>query len=456
MAVKNGGNLYQGTKGSVKEIYSRGLCTGCGTCAIVCPLSVIEIVRDESRGIYVPEIDENTCTECGLCLEVCPGHSVNFKELNLNIFGKEPENSWLGNYIDLYVGHATDYQIRYSSSSGGVLTALLVLALEEGIIDGALVTRMNPSRPLEPEVIIARNREDIISSSGSKYCPVPANIGLRTIGGEKGRFATVGLPCHIHGLRKLEMVDKKLKDKIVLKLGLMCSNNTTFLGTEYFLKKHGVKVEDIEAFYYRRGGWLPKKEITITVNGQQQVISTPENHVKAVLHSYLDVATYHRNFVIPRCILCCDHTCELADISFGDPRLPDLLRTEKIGQSLMVSRTPDGEEILNKALSKKRIELYEKMDSHRFFQAQPIYYKKGFNARLALLKRLGKAVPEYNTPKLTEPVNIHDYIDFFHYLPSYFTSRKRLWDLLYIFYFIDFVILFTRDAIRLGGRLLRW
>jgi coenzyme F420 hydrogenase subunit beta len=46
-------------------------------------------------------------------------------------------------------------------------------ALEEGIIDGALVTRMKKDRPLEPEPFIARTREEIIEASKSKYCGVP-------------------------------------------------------------------------------------------------------------------------------------------------------------------------------------------------------------------------------------------------------------------------------------------
>ena len=174
----------------------------------VCPKLAIDVVKDEYKGIYVPKVKSETCDECGLCLRVCPGYCVDFEELNLRIFGTKPENVLIGNYITCYIGHATDRDIRYNSASGGVITALLIFALEEGIIDGALVTRTNQHEPLEPKVFVARNKHEIISASGSKYCPVPLNSGLKKILNEEGKFAVVGLPCHIHGIRKFEKIQK--------------------------------------------------------------------------------------------------------------------------------------------------------------------------------------------------------------------------------------------------------
>jgi len=166
---------------TISSVAKDGLCTGCGTCVALCPNDAIEMVINEKKGVYVPELDEGKCNNCGICFKVCPGHEVDFKGLNLEIFGKEPEDILIGNYLNCYVGHATDYDIRYNSASGGLVTALLIFALEEGLIDGALVTRMKKDKPLEPEPFIARTREEIIEARGSKYCPVPANVALREI-----------------------------------------------------------------------------------------------------------------------------------------------------------------------------------------------------------------------------------------------------------------------------------
>jgi coenzyme F420 hydrogenase subunit beta len=409
-------------KESIYKVYSKGLCTGCGTCASACPTSAIQIVRNDRKGIYMPVVDDQLCNGCGLCLEICPGHSVDFRELNLRIFGREPEEPWLGNYIALYVGHASDDEVRRKSSSGGLVTALLLFALEEGIIDGAIVTRMRHDKPLEPEVVVARTREGIISARGSKYCPVPANAKLKDIENEDAKFAIVGLPCHIHGLRKYGLASEEPRGKILLCLGLMCSNNATFLGTEYFLQKHGIAKEDIGRLEYRGEGWLRDYNMIVHLrSGGEKVI--PRRGV-------LFASAFHHDFAAPRCLLCCDHTCELADISFGDPRLPHLME-DKLGKSLVVSRTALGEEILQKAVAEGAIELTERLSVERFFQAQNISFKRGVSSRLSLLAAFGRPIPSYNAAKLRQPAALRHYLDFLlFYLPSYTSHRRCLWPLI--------------------------
>lgn len=410
-------------KDSIHEVYSKGLCTGCGTCAAACPTSAIEIIKNDRKGLYTPIVNDELCSGCGLCLKVCPGYSVDFKELNLNIFGKEAEDAWLGNYIGLYIGHATDYEIRCNSSSGGLITTLLLFALEEGIIDAALVTRMCELRPLEPEVIIARTREEIISASGSKYCPVPANIRLKNIFNDEGKFAVVGLPCHIHGIRKFEMMNNKLGSRINLRLGLMCSENATFLGTEYFLQSVGIRREEIKKLRYRGKGWLQDYNMVVTFkDGKERIL--PRSGIRFS-------SSFHYDFAVPRCLICCDQTCEFADLSFGDPRLADLRREEKAGKSLIVSRTTVGEEVLQKALSRGVIEISERISPERFFQAQSVDFKKGVAARLSLLGAFGKSTPYYNAAKLSQPNKLRSYVQFLFYLPSYLSSKRYVWPLLY-------------------------
>jgi coenzyme F420 hydrogenase subunit beta len=113
-------------------VVKHSLCTGCGICVAVCPTSTLQMVKNEKEGIFIPVPGNNRCNQCGICYEVCPGHHVDFDQLNIDIFGKKPVDVIIGNYLQCYTGHAEDHEIRYNASSGGLVTALLLYALDEG------------------------------------------------------------------------------------------------------------------------------------------------------------------------------------------------------------------------------------------------------------------------------------------------------------------------------------
>ena len=406
---------------TVKAVTENELCTGCGTCVGICPKHAIRVIK--SKGIYIPQINDESCNYCGICFETCPGHSVDFNGLNLEIFGEKPQDILMGNYINCYVGYATDYEIRYNSASGGLITALLVFALEEGIINGAIVTRMSDKDPLEPEVFIARTKEEIILASKSKYCPVPANIALKEIlESEEGeKFAAVGLPCHMHGIRKAEMIDKELKEKIVLHLGLQCSITRNFLATEYLLQKFHIKKEEITKLDYRGKGWIGGMIIRLR-NGDEKFIP------------YITYWSMLESFFIPtRCTLCSDHSSELADISFGDLWLPEF-RDDKIGTSVIISRSEIGETLLVNARFKKLIEI-KNLNRNKVLEPQrySLTSKKNYlKAHLFLFKMIGRKVPIYNQYLPKSPFISYFYAIFI-YFQIYISSKRQLWKLLPIF-----------------------
>ena len=361
---------------TVKSVVKNNLCTGCGTCVAMCPNEAIKLTINEKKGIYAPELNEEKCNNCGICYEICPGHEVDFKQLNLEIFGKNPENVLIGNYLNCYIGHSTDYDIRYNSASGGLIIQLLIFALDEEIIDGALVTRMKKDNPLEPEPFIARTKEEIIEASKSKYCPVPANIALKEIldSKEGEKFIVVGLPCHIQGIRKAEQMNKKLKEKIVLHIGIFCSHAPNFWGTELLFERMKIKREEVIKLDYRGEGWPGSMKICLK---DEELLLLPDYWGFVGL-----------DFFTPtRCLMCSDGVCELADISFGDAWLPEL-SDDKIGKSIIVSKNEIGEKLLHAMKLKKKIEL-NKVDAKKVVQSQQnmLYSKKkNLNSRIKLLR----------------------------------------------------------------------
>ncbi len=401
---------------TIVEVVKNGLCTGCGTCAGICPGNAVEMVIDRKKGLYVPCLDKERCTECGLCFEVCPGHAVDFKQLNLEIFGKGPDDLWIGNYLSCYTGYSTDYSIRYNSASGGLVTTLLIYALEEGIIDGALVTRMKRDKPLEPEPFIARTREELISAANSKYCPVPANVALEEILDKPERYAVVGLPCHLHGVRKAERVSDKLKDRVVLRIGVFCSGAHSFRATEYLLRQLKVPVESIRELSYRGSGWPGNMSLRLK-----------DDNVKVTPYpDYWD--GFGAFFLSTRCKFCLDWYSSLSDVSLGDAWLPEVRRIDKAGTSTIISRTMQAESVLRQMVAKRTIDL------HPISACTVLKSQKGFarkkerlKVRLTLAWVFRKQVTSGDYQHLEQPT-VSDYlVSVLLYLGTILASKRRLW-----------------------------
>ncbi len=399
---------------TIENIVVNNLCTGCGTCVGMCPFSSIKMVN--SKGIFIPKI-VGKCTNCGICLKVCAGYSFSCKKYSLKFFGKEPNDVLIGNYSVLFTGHAVDNNIRYNSASGGLVTALLISCLDEGMIDGVLITRFKAGS-LEPESIIAKTRQEILSCMGSKYCPVPANIALKQIQNNTGRYAVVGLPCHIHGIRKAEALNKELSKKIVLHIGLFCSGSRNFRATDYLFWKFGVNKQTVESLNYRGEGWLGGMTIRFKDGGKR-------------FYPYLTYNRIWKSYFLPfRCSLCCDHFSELSDISCGDIWLPEFMG-DTVGTSAIISRSKLGDNIIDNAIKKHSIEL-KSLDKKTLIRSQKyslVFKKKLLFSRVLILRMLRKKTPGFDEGvKKTNPFFL--LVSLLFYIQIYLSSKRHLWPIL--------------------------
>jgi coenzyme F420 hydrogenase subunit beta len=375
--------LYRSIKKSegktIQEVVEQGLCTGCGTCIAICPENALTVMECSKRGTYLPRLNDTKCSQCGICLRICPGAEANFKELNLLAFNEEPKNALIGNYLNCYAGYSTDQKLRYKSASGGLVTALSAFALETGDVDGVLVTRMSSEIPLKPQPFIARTKEEIMSAAGSKYCPVSANVVLKEIIEKKGRYIVVGLPCHIQGLRKAQVLNKKLRDRVLYCFGLVCNHTPSFQATKYLLKKFKIPEEKIAKLDYRGKGWPGGMNIVLD-DDSEIFIPWGSSHYWGMV--------FQRFFWPIRCMVCGDKLCQLADIIFMDAWLPEF-SSDKMGTSIVMVRSKRGEALVTKAMKNKVVELQaisiksvmnsqgmattvRKVAARRFFSTLPI------------------------------------------------------------------------------------
>jgi coenzyme F420 hydrogenase subunit beta len=246
-----------------------------------------------------------------------------------------------------------------------MVTALLVHLLEAGRIDGALVTRFVPEQPLQPVPFIARTRSDIIAAARSKYCPVPANMALRSIRQNPGKYAVVGVSCHMHGIRKAAEFDDILRERIVLHIGLFCGHSLSFAATEYLFRQYGIDSAEVRRLEYRGGGW--PGGVRVYTKDEKKVFVP---HFEA--WKLFDVA-----FTPWRCLLCRDGSAELADISFGDAWLEEF-KSDPEGISAIVVRTPPGDIafrslVQNKGAAVKAVRPEQIATSQQFFVNKNVY-----------------------------------------------------------------------------------
>jgi len=404
-----------------------GLCIGCGTCFSICPYSAVSIVKDDKNSTYKPIISES-CKECRLCVEACFGIGVDPK-LSLEIFDKGFEGPFLGTFRNCYVGHACDHEIRYNSASGGIVTALLLYMLEEKLVDGVLVTKMDQKRPLDPKPFIAKTASEVISAARSKYCPLPANVALKAIMKENGRYAVVGLPCHIYGIRKAESIYPDLANKILFHIGIFCGGTPNFLATEYLLRRLRVRKEEITNMEYRGEGWPGKMLIELK--------GTNENERNRLLLPYPDYWRGLSSFFLPyRCILCADGLNKFADISCGDAWLPEY-QSNNLGLSLIMTRNEIGEGLVSGAREKRRVQL-ETVEFSRIKQAEKsmiLFKTVNLRARTRLLKTLGKPLPacDNTDTKVLQPKLTNYLGSVLFFLLRFVALNRSMWNLLDIY-----------------------
>ncbi len=405
----------------ILHVVEKGLCTGCGTCIAFCPKKALFLDINNNFGIYEPNIEDKRCVECNICLDVCPGHEVNFPQIESELSRVDMDSDGsleygiIGKYINCYNGYSCDHAIRYESSSGGLITALLIFALEERIIDGALVTRMDKNDPLKPESFIARTKEEIINASKSKYCPVAANIMLRDIQNSKDgeKFAVVGLPCHIQGLRKAERLFPKLKQKIVLHIGIQCGHTDNFFMNLFIAKWFNIEYKHIKKIDYRGNGWPGSMTITLD-NGNKKTIK------------YTDYNIVHEMcmFTPHRCFLCWDKLNGLSDITFGDYWVKSI--KDDIGTSIIVSRSVFADSFLKNAEIKNIIHK-SKLSNDEIVNWKPTsIWQRQVCAANNLRTILGRRTPVYNV-KIFK-ANLFSYLLLVLFISeNYLASKKFLW-----------------------------
>ncbi len=387
---------------SVVDVIQQGFCIGCGACTSTCPKAICSLY--EINGSLIPIIDNYRCINCGSCVNVCPIASPYLRKIDAahSIAGNNYDLI-VGSYRSIYLGYSNDYDIRFNGASGGIVTSILIYLLEKKYVDWVITVSPNSDSPLRPKVIITNSIDQIRQAKGSRYCPVPIDLAIKQILNTNATFAIVGLPCHIMAIKLAAMIYPQLNDRLFLTLGLFCGHTPNFNATSFLLKKLKINPNDTLHFDYRGNGW--PGYISIETKGNPHPLKVPHSDRLAwgvILNSFL--------FTNLGCLICCDLTNEYSDISFGDAWLPELLKSDSLGHSLLISRTVKGIKILNEMSDQKIISLRPtELSSILHSQGHAILFKK-----------------HYSTTRLTSIlVNKNSIYSYFYYSSSHSIKPRR-------------------------------
>jgi coenzyme F420 hydrogenase subunit beta len=322
-----------------EEVITSGLCTGCAGCVISCPHDVIGY-RHES-GQYRPfhledELGPDNCIHgekgCTSCTRACPRFRSWELEADEHLFARSRRGDEMaGVFKDVILCRASDDTVYDTGQDGGLVSAILIWCLENGYIDGALVSYLEGDKAgWKARPGVATTKDEVLASAGSRYT-YSANTLAFPEATERGlkALALVGMGCQtsvapIMWSRKIGKVSRPIK----LNLGLLCSKSfDDALFDELFWVKYG----------------LAKDQIT-------------KMNIKGVFQVWMQDGGYHEinlkechAWTREGCLRCPDFAAEHADISTGGIG-------DATDWTLTVVRTDLGREIIVRMLEEGVIE----------------------------------------------------------------------------------------------------
>jgi coenzyme F420 hydrogenase subunit beta len=334
------------------QVLDADLCASCGACAAVCPPDVLDFDVDRPVPTLRPGTDiDVACAGCSLCVDVCPGRDPRVAESELRVFGRQrtADERWTGIFRQIYQGRALDERVFTAASAGGAGTALLVAALDAGIVDAVLVVGRDRDRPWLPVPRLVDDPLDVVECAQASYCITPTLQLLRDAPYE--RIGMVGLACQVeavHKMRNLPDVPAAAR-KLAFVIEIACASSTRRAGTEHLIENRlQLPLVEVSKMRYRDGDY-PGEFAVWDQEGDRR--SMP----------FHELVLEFKAFKTNRCMVCPDWWSGLADISIADGD-PNIFKTSRSNRdvaksSLLLTRTAVGDSLVDMAVRRGALEV---------------------------------------------------------------------------------------------------
>ena len=312
------------------QVLRPGLCTGCGACQGLCP--------------YWGSVDGRTVCffDCeradGRCQRFCPRMPTDLDALRKQFFPEDTILPEIGPFLGLYLTRAADESIRSKAQHGGSMTALVELALKEGFIDAAALTRSQGG--LNPEGVLAVTAEEVRTCSGSSF-QVPPTLAVLNKALKEDRFHSIGVvgtPCKTLAIYKMKANPLPENDNHAGNIGMVFG---LFCGWGLDWDKHAdpAKVSHMDI--------PPSKYHSLELREDGQTVSVNLDEVTPLVRS--------------GCRYCADMTAEFADLSIGGARSAGGWDVDK-GWNQIIVRSEKGRQLLDLAREKGVLEFKDAME----------------------------------------------------------------------------------------------
>ncbi len=283
--------------------------------------------------LWVPRVDIKKCTDCGLCVQVCPHTPACICEY-AKASAEAGERFGLGEEDQYFIAYDLNPQYRIRSASGGALTAILMDLLESGEIDGVITPKAVSAPMGKPhyEFWIIRSVEELDRVRSSHYYPLSYDRVLKEIKGSPGRYALLGVPCIIRGIKRLP---EELREKIRYTFCLICSHNVTGRFLDCLAQKEGVKGgEEFTANLRDKSGGIPD------ANNFNNFFKLSDREIRRNRFQTAFTDMWRNYFFTHECCLYCpDFYGADTDLSVKDGW--GRLSSDPLGISLLIARNPE-------------------------------------------------------------------------------------------------------------------
>jgi len=314
-----------------KYVLDEGLCTGCGACVNLCPYQVI--YHDRTVQLH------NCDLEDGKCYAFCPRTTTDLAALRALLFEPDDLTPEVGAVKGYYFSRAVNPELRKIAQHGATVTALMELALAEGLIDSAVVSSRN--QEFMQNGVIVNDRVTLRKNAGSKFTASPTIAAFnQLITKESGNVGVVATPCQALALTKMRLVkvDNPKVDQLKLIVGLYCGWT---LSAEKYIKLLLQKNIDLESI---TGMDVPAGKNVLELYTGDDKISVPFDDVQDCIRE--------------ACLYCMDSTAEYADVSVGSARFAGNWDEVRQWNQLIV-RTEKGRELVELAIKRGTLEVRE-------------------------------------------------------------------------------------------------